>query len=272
MSQDMDLCQSVPSVPEGGNNKTPSHPAKHWCFTYNNYTEENICAIVPIFQSIAKKYYFAKEVGESGTPHLQGTVEFSKKIRPLSKFPKGIHWEKRRGSWDEAYKYCMKGEGEKFFGGFKPLRPLRPLACETNLFPWQEDLLSIIKKEPDNRTIFWIWDEAGNVGKTTFMKFLMRFHGAIPLEGKKNDILHIAAEHESDLYIYDIERSLESYVSYGSIEKIKNGCFMSGKYEGGIVDRNCPHVIIFANFRPETKNLSSDRWFIRKIQDNELKN
>lgn len=262
--------ESVPSVPEGGNNKTPSHPAKNWCFTMNNYSENDICEIVPLCQTLAKKYIFAKEIGESGTPHLQGVIEFKKKIRPLKVFPKGIHWEKRRGTWEDASKYCMKENGEKFYGGFKPLRPLRPLACETNMYPWQEELLSILNSEPDDRTIIWIWDEIGNIGKTTFMKYLMRFHNAIPLEGKKNDILHVATEHESDIYVYDIERSLESYVSYGAIEKIKNGCWMSGKYEGGIVDRNCPHLVIFANFKPEEQKLSYDRWFIRKVVDFEL--
>lgn len=270
----MEVEKIVPIVPEGGNTKTPSStkkqisPSKNWCFTFNNYDDSSIVPIVPLFSEKCKKWYFAKEVGESGTPHLQGTVEFKTKLRPRSLgLDNRIHWEKRKGTWDEAYTYCMKEDGEKFFGGFRPKRPLKPLPCENLLYPWQEKLLDIIKKEPDDRTIYWIWDESGNVGKTTFMKYLMRFHGAIPLEGKKNDILHVATEHESDLYIYDIERSLESYVSYGSIEKIKNGCWMSGKYEGGIVDRNNPHLIVFANFSPDTEKLSLDRWFIKKIID-----
>lgn len=264
----------VPVVPEGGSTITPSkriNPGKNWCFTLNNYTEDDIGAMVPVFREKCKKFYFAKEVGESGTPHLQGTCEFKTKVRPISiGLNKGIHWERRRGSWDEAYTYCMKEDGEKYFGGFRPKRPLKPLPCEETLFPWQVKLMEMLKDEPNDRTIIWIWEETGSVGKTTFMKYLMRFQGAIPLEGKKNDILHVATEHESDLYIYDIERSLESFVSYGSIEKIKNGCWMSGKYEGGIVDRNCPHLVIFANFEPDVTKLSLDRWVIRKIVDYDM--
>lgn len=261
----------VPVVPEGGSTITPSgriNPGKNWCFTLNNYTEDDIGAMVPRFHKICKKFYFAKEVGESGTPHLQGTCEFTKKVRPISiGLNRAIHWERRKGTWDEAYTYCMKEGGDKFFGGFRPKRPLKRLACEDNLHPWQAKLLDIVKQEPDDRTIHWFWETEGRVGKTTFKKYLMRFWGAIPLAGKKNDILYVASQHESDLYIYDIERSLLGYVSYGAIETIKDNAYMSGKYEGTFVDRNCPHIIVFANFEPDIEKLSLDRWFIRKIEN-----
>lgn len=226
--------------------------------------------MVPTFRKISKRWYFAKEVGEGGTPHLQGCVSFKKKLRPKSSFPPRTHWEKMRGSWEEAVAYCQKEDGEKYYGGFRPLRPLKPLPCETSLFPWQQSIMDIIAKEPDDRTIHWIWEKEGGVGKTTFVKWLMRFHGCIPLEGTKNNILHVAAENNSDLYVYDIERTLKSFVSYASIEKIKNGCFMSGKYEGSIVDRNCPHLFVFANFAPDTVKLSKDRWKIFTIKDQML--
>ncbi len=259
----------VPVVPEGGNTRTPSRqisPAKAWCFTWNNYTDDDVSSIVPKFQELAKKYYFAKEVGESGTPHLQGTIEFKTKVRPLSlRLSTDIHWEKRKGTWDQAVEYCRKEDGDKYSHGFKPKRPLRPLACETMMFPWQQEVLDMVIAEPDDRTILWIWEEIGAVGKTTFLKYLMRFQEAIPLEGKKSDCLYMAQMNESEIYIMDLERSMESFVSYASIEKVKNGCFMSGKYEGGIVDRNCPHMVIFANFAPDKSKLSCDRWKVFTI-------
>lgn len=268
-----------PIVPAGGNTILPAgtttrqiSPAKAWVFTLNNYTEEEILSsIVPQFQEKATRWYFAKEVGESGTPHLQGTVEFKKKLRPLSLgLNRGIHWEKRGGTWEDSVKYCQKEDGEKYFGGFRPKRPLDRLPCEDNMFPWQQKVVDMITEKPDARTVVWIWEPVGGVGKTTFMKFLMRFHGAIPLEGKKSDILNVAAQFDSDLYLYDIERSLEQFVSYSSIEKIKNGMYMNGKYEGGIVDRNPPHVLIFANFAPDYEKLSLDRWNVFTIENNDL--
>jgi len=45
---------------------------------------------------------------------------------------------------------------------------------------------------------------------------------------------------------------------------------MSGKYEGSIVDRNPPHLVIFANFPPDQSKLSRDRWFVYKIENLDL--
>ncbi len=259
---------------EGGNTITPSvRPiqGKNWCFTLNNFTMEQKEQMVLKFETLASRYYFAEEIGESGTPHFQGTVEFKRKLRPVTAIGiPSIHWERRKGSWDEAVNYCMKEDGEKYYGGFKPRRPLKALPCEVLLFPWQQSMFDIVSAEPDDRTIVWVWETAGAVGKTTFLKWLMRFHEAIPLEGKKADILNIALNHESEIYVYDLERSMEQFVSYASIEKIKNGCFMSGKYEGGMVNRNCPHLVVFANFPPEKEKLSLDRWKIYKIENLEL--
>ena len=60
-------------------------PSKRWCFTLNNYTQEELDTIVPIFDSLVKIGMFGMEVGkESKIPHLQGFVEFNEKLRPKS--------------------------------------------------------------------------------------------------------------------------------------------------------------------------------------------
>lgn len=238
---------------------------KRWCFTLNNYTENDLKNIVDALNS-DDKYIIGKEVGEKGTPHLQGYINFSKKCRltALKKFNNKIHWEKCKGTEDENIEYCSK-DGN-YLTNLKIKKPLKILK-EEQLYKWQKDIIEIITKEPDDRTIYWYWEETGNVGKTTFSKYLSAKYGAIPIEGKKNDILFCAANFESEIYIMDLERSMEDYVSYGAIEKIKNGYYMCSKYESRPIIRNNPHMIIFANFEPDITALSKDRWVIINLKD-----
>jgi len=83
---------------------------KAWCFTLNNYTEEEEKALREPIESI--EYFVAGvELGERETPHLQGYVEF--RIRKRLMDVKRIigqrgHYERRRGSALEAAEYCKK--------------------------------------------------------------------------------------------------------------------------------------------------------------------
>jgi len=40
----------------------------------------------------------------------------------------------------------------------------------------------------------------------------------------------------------------------------------SGKYEGGVIELLPVHLIVFANFEPNTATMSEDRWNIQKIE------
>lgn len=245
--------------PKPTKSKQPS-PAKNWCFTFNNYTDEDI-KILSSSNSSISSYIFGEEVAPTtGTKHLQGYIQFKTKVRPMGMFNDKIHWEKARGSREANINYCGK-DGVVYTN----MPDAKPLKVIKELYPWQQDILKIALSEPDDRSVYWIWEEVGNVGKTAFAKYLAHFHGAIPLEGKKNDILYCAAEFPSNIYIYDIARTNEQYISYDAIEKIKNGFYMCAKYESKPIIRNPPHVFIFANFRPNIDALSKDRWRIHEI-------
>lgn len=80
-------------------------------FTLNNYTPEELEKFSAPIEHV-KYLCFGKEVGENGTPHLQGYVEFDRSVRiPQAKrFLQcdRVHLEIRRGTADEAIAYCKK--------------------------------------------------------------------------------------------------------------------------------------------------------------------
>ncbi len=41
--------------------------------------------------------------------------------------------------------------------------------------------------------------------------------------------------------------------------------FFSSKYESGMCLGNCPHLLIFANFKPDLSNMSLDRWVVKNL-------
>lgn len=70
-----------------------------------------------------KYLIFGKEVGEEGTPHLQGYVSFenAKTLATLKKkFQKRAHWEVARGTPKQASEYCEK-DGDVFERGERPM-------------------------------------------------------------------------------------------------------------------------------------------------------
>lgn len=88
-----------------------------WVFTYNNYTEPRLVQLVQMFQQKSKgvnkfEAAFGKEIGESGTPHLQGVVwgTDSYKFRWSYFKNSAIHFDPREQTKFSAWAYCVKGK------------------------------------------------------------------------------------------------------------------------------------------------------------------
>lgn len=258
-----------------GNNKTtpsPStkqiSPAKRWCFVLNNFTDAETSSIVPVLQEYGSLAIIGSEIGEqNGTPHLQGYVEFKKKCRPIGLFDcKRIHWEKCKGNRDSNIKYCSKENNVIFTLGLP-----KPIKVISSLRPWQQEIENIMLTEPDDRVINWYWDADGNIGKTAFMKYCVITHNAIPcVGGKFSDIMNLVFNcdlDKSNTTIFNIPRGHRECISYSSLEAIKDGMIVNTKYETGYKVFNSPHVIVFANFPPDRRQLSEDRWNIVNLKE-----
>lgn len=81
--------------------------SRFWIFTFNNYdgivTAED-------FGKYFRYCCFQEELGENGTPHLQGYLELTRGVRlaAVKKMLPQAHWEIRRGTQEEAIAYVTK--------------------------------------------------------------------------------------------------------------------------------------------------------------------
>lgn len=88
--------------------------SKYWCFTLNNYdpTEEQTIASLHDAQGTPVTFLiYGREIGENGTRHLQGYIEFStrKRLTGVKRLlGERVHLEARRGTAQEAADYCRK--------------------------------------------------------------------------------------------------------------------------------------------------------------------
>lgn len=272
------MTKGVPTCSSAGGNTKPTarsvNPAKNWCFTWNNYPEnwEEIC--VPVFRKQSQGYVIGKEIAPSGTPHLQGYVEsiYPKKIRPITEFklPVQIKWIAAKGKRDENQSYCSKDDDYISWG---TCTIKLPYTINIELFEWQKIIVDILNTPPDDRKIYWFWEEEGCAGKTTFQKWIfLNFENVAVLSGKatdmKNGIIKFHDQHQNlpVIVLINIPRCQEvDHVSWQGIEEIKDMFFFSGKYEGGMICGPNPHVIIFSNQEPPLEKLSGDRWVVTHI-------
>lgn len=127
--------------------------AKHWAFTINNYTEDDLARLRSHGNSLATAeivgMVFGLETGKSGTPHVQGHISFVRRIsasRVKRIVGSSAHCEIARNA-HASWEYCTK-EGSFEVFGTKP----RGQGCRTDL----EQVQAAIR---DGNTIEQIQDD-----------------------------------------------------------------------------------------------------------------
>jgi len=258
----------------GGNTKTPTtkKEVKKFCLTLNNWNEEEVNNIVKIAVSVLKcEYILGYEIGECGTPHIQGFLLLDKKKSwdsvHKSLNNKRIHLECAKGSIKENIAYCTKDNN--FITNIKGLKRRDPLKIITDLYPWQSEIVELLKTEPDGRTVHWYWENTGGAGKSAFCKYMFVNHNVLVIQGGRLcDIMNILFNYNCDnlrMIIIDIPRRNGNKISFAAVECILNGMITNTKYETGVKVFNPPHLVVFSNFEPDTIHMSIDRWRITEI-------
>lgn len=157
-------------------------------FTLNNYNDYEYNDLLT--NEYFKYIIIGKEVGDSGTPHLQGYGEFKKQLtlNQVKCINSRMHFEPRRGSQLEAITYCKKENdfvesgAQKIQGQRTDLMKIRNEICEGKSYRevLKENELSagqlkvidsyynyLYPKEFINKNVIWIHGPTGT-GKTQY--------------------------------------------------------------------------------------------------------
>lgn len=89
------------------------------CFTYNNYEVEDTITILDRLEGHGRTIKYAivgEEIGEQGTPHLQGFVHVDlppkecgiKYWKEILGLGQGVHLENAKGTDQQNFEYCSK--------------------------------------------------------------------------------------------------------------------------------------------------------------------
>lgn len=246
-----------------------------WVFTFNNYEEQDMDILETKFKQICSKFIFQEEVGENGTPHLQGAIWLKKAMRWSEfKLSSKIHWEKMIDE-EGSINYCQKEDTRKINGRLVKWGFPKPLKIISVLRPWQMSLLSLIQEEPDDRAIIWIYNKAGMGGKTQFVKYCAHhFNMPFATAGSSKDIANLLINlkkngkdlNDINCFLFNFARDI-SKISYSALESVKDGLMTNIKYEAESLIFNSPHIVVMSNNLPDFGKMSSDRWRVYEIND-----
>lgn len=125
--------------------------------------------------------------------------------------------------------------------------------------PWQATVLTLVSSPADDRSVIWVYDPEGKAGKSRLAYHLCCQHSAVILEGKLADMCY--AYNKEPIAVFDISRAAADHSDhlYSMAEKLKNGFFLSTKYESRTKYFKPPHVVFFANKKPDEGKWSKDR-------------
>jgi len=268
------MSSSSQSSEKFGNTKQIS-PSQYWCMTLNNYTENDYKKIIEHNYVLSSSFVLGKEVGKSGTPHLQAYFEFKDKIRPRC-IHEEAHWEKRKGTREQNIKYCTK-EGNYILKGLSLPKAERPLMTPKfeDLSQSEKEIVQLHITGSDHRNVNWWWTKKGKQGKSRVVTYLFDTYPEEVLIFDKGEYADLCFQiTESDMryvrtIIWDMPRGCKGHISTMMLEALSNMRVRALKYKGGFKRFAPMTLIVVSNCPPEKYDsngdelLSEDRWHVK---------
>lgn len=242
--------------------------SRGWVFTLNNYDKNDEDKLQT--RDCVYLVYGREIAPTTGTPHLQGYIEFksAKTHSAVAKFfnIRGIHFEMRRGTPEEASNYCKK-EGDFFEKGTMPMAngvrkgfkeacdkilsgvPIEEIATEypEEYVRYSSGLKSLATmkvkpRDPNNPPqIIWFWGLAGT-GKT---REAYERHEKVYI--KDGTQWWDGYEGQEAIIIDDFE-AIEW--NYRDFLRLLDRYPYRGQFKGGYVNVNSPYIYITCEYHP----------------------
>lgn len=169
-------------------------------------------------------------------------------------------------------KYCMKTES-RVDGPWADHKVYMGQDLPHQLFPWQQQVIDWISGPASDRIIYWIYNPAGNAGKSKLAKLLsFRYNGAKLGYADASNLLYLASKRrDADVYCIDLTRTKPAEFSetslYSVMEDLKGGHWCNLKYDCEEILREPPHMVVFANHKPKWDLMSRDRWSVWLLEN-----
>lgn len=235
---------------------------RRWCFTLNNYTDAEEAQV----QAIECSYMvYGHEIGEGGTQHLQGYIEFEngKRLTTLKKMMPRAHLETCKGTARQNIDYCKK-QGDVYEKG-RPKQQGKRTDLETiaQMVEERKPMIEIAQEYPSAYIryhrgimeyknmlqkhrdkppcVIWLWGATG-VGKTRtatedFSSFYIK-DGTHWWNGYEQQEAIVIDDFDGKWPYRDLLRLLDRYP-------------YQGQTKGGYVKIDSPYIIITCSHPPD---------------------
>lgn len=255
-----------------------------WDFSLSSTDTLSYIDIIKWCKDNCKKWCFQLEEGASGYRHFQGRINLKVKSRSLiGQLHEKTHWSITSKESSKDFYYVDKCES-RIEGPWRDTisenldnedyipRQVREI---TKLKNWQQQIINNASVW-DTRFINIVVCYKGNIGKSTLCNYADSYNIGIWLPGIFNsaeDLINaVYGMKKSKLYLIDLPRAMKKQKLsqlFIAIELLKDGYIFDKRYSFKRIKIDCPNIWLFTNKTPNLKYLSSDRWNIWTINDNE---